>query len=98
MSTTVIQMQEGENQKQVEKKAIQVLENTYIRMEFDEDSLIHRLIYKPEETVLAEKVDDLLVIQRKVIFRLKNHSALSCPAVQENTISNCIRKIMYSVR
>ena len=47
--------------RQVEKKAIQVLENTYIRMEFDEDSLIHRLIYKPEETVLAEKVDDLLV-------------------------------------
>ena len=107
MSTTVIQMQEGENQKQVEKKAIQVLENTYIRMEFDEDSLIHRLIYKPEETVLAEKVDDLLVIQRdKGNFQIEEPfgSELSCGSgkydielYQENNVQCAVIKGEFPV-
>ena len=64
MSATVIQMKEGSKRRREEKRPINVLENTYIRLEFDQSSLIHKLIYKPAETVIAERIDDLLVIQR----------------------------------
>lgn len=57
-------LEEGEWQDETESIIDNVIENKWIRLEFDESSMIGRMIYKPTDTVIMKDVNDLLVFQK----------------------------------